>query len=188
MPRKILVVIILAAATILFMASFIQQDRNNPDPAQIQTNPTRIISMAPSITETLFALGLGDRVIGVTRYCTYPEQAKNRSQVGGYLDPSFEAILALRPDLTILLPVQTDIQTRLNELNIKTIQVDHRTLDGILQSITTIANTCNVSQRGQTLLNDLNTKIEAIQQKTQNQTKPTVLISAGINLVSGTVQ
>jgi iron complex transport system substrate-binding protein len=58
----------------------------------------RIVSLSPSTTETLFAIGAGDRVVGRSRYCDWPEEAKKLPQVGGYIDPSFEAILALRPD------------------------------------------------------------------------------------------
>ena len=69
----------------------------------IQSKPVRIVSLAPSITETLFALGLGDRVVGVTRFCAYPPEARTRPRVGGYFDPSYEAIVALRPDLVVIL-------------------------------------------------------------------------------------
>ena len=70
--------------------------------------PERIVSMSPHITETLFAMGLGDRVVGVTRFCTYPPEAQTRAQVGGYLDPNYEAILALKP-AGILRPDQIHI-------------------------------------------------------------------------------
>ena len=63
----------------------------------------RIVSMAPSITETLFALGLDDRVVGVTQYCDYPPEAQSKPCVGGYLNPNYEAVVSLRPDLVITL-------------------------------------------------------------------------------------
>lgn len=59
----------------------------------------RIVSISPSTTETLYAIGAGDRVVGRSRYCDYPPEATKLPQIGGYVDPSFEAILALRPDL-----------------------------------------------------------------------------------------
>jgi iron complex transport system substrate-binding protein len=61
----------------------------------------RIVSLAPSITETVFALGDGDRLVGVTDYCDYPPEATKKPRVGGISTPSFEAILALRPDLVL---------------------------------------------------------------------------------------
>jgi len=62
----------------------------------------RIVSLAPSLTETLFAIGAGDAVAGVTSYCTYPEEATQKPQVGGMINPSLEAIVALTPDLIVL--------------------------------------------------------------------------------------
>jgi iron complex transport system substrate-binding protein len=63
--------------------------------------PKRIISLAPNITEILFALGLGDRVVGVTRYCDYPPEARSKTKIGGFLDPDVERIKALAPDVVV---------------------------------------------------------------------------------------
>jgi iron complex transport system substrate-binding protein len=62
---------------------------------------SRVVSLSPSTTEALFAIGGGDRLVGRSRYCDWPEAVKALPQVGGYVDPSFEAILALKPDLVI---------------------------------------------------------------------------------------
>jgi iron complex transport system substrate-binding protein len=67
----------------------------------VPDHPTRIVSLAPSITETVYVLGDGDRLVGVTDYCDYPPEATRKPRVGGIVDPNFEAILALRPDLVI---------------------------------------------------------------------------------------
>src|SRR5690554_116180 len=61
--------------------------------------PARIVSLAPNVTEILFALGAGERVVGVTRYCDYPPAATRIARIGGMLDPDFEAMMAARPDL-----------------------------------------------------------------------------------------
>lgn len=63
--------------------------------------PQRIVSLAPNVTEILFALGLGDRVVGVTRFCDFPEEALRKPKVGGLIDPSPEMIQSLRPDLVV---------------------------------------------------------------------------------------
>ena len=63
--------------------------------------PRRIVSLAPEVTETLFALGLGDRVVGVTQYCNYPPQVARLPKIGGFTNPSMERILSLRPDLVV---------------------------------------------------------------------------------------
>jgi iron complex transport system substrate-binding protein len=63
--------------------------------------PQRIVSISPSITEAVYAIGLGSRLVGRSRYCDYPPEVRSLPQVGGFVDPSFEAILALRPDLVV---------------------------------------------------------------------------------------
>lgn len=66
--------------------------------------PKRIVSLAPVLTESLFALGAGDHVVGVTRYCDRPAAAATRTRVGGYVDPQLETILSLKPDLVVAMP------------------------------------------------------------------------------------
>ena len=89
--------------------------------------------MAPSITETLYAWGLGDRVVGVTRYCEYPPEVKNKARIGGYYDPNFEAILALKPDLVVMLEEHEQSLPGFEKLKLETLVVspqddrgDHR--------------------------------------------------------------
>lgn len=73
-------------------------------PMPPQTAPQRIVSLAPVVTETLFALGAGSRVVGVTRFCDRPAAATTLPRVGGFIDPQLEAILTLRPDLVVAMP------------------------------------------------------------------------------------
>ncbi len=100
--------------------------------------PKRVISFAPSVTETLFALGLGDRVVGITRYCTYPPQVRNLPQIGGYLDPNFEMILSLKPDLVLLLKEHSSIAGFLKKNGIAFRAIDDENFCDILQSFRTI--------------------------------------------------
>ncbi len=98
----------------------------------------RIISFAPSITETLFALGLGERVVGVTRFCTYPAQVKSLPRIGGYLDPNYEMILSLKPDLVLLLKEHSALVEFLKKNRIRYKVVDNENVAAILQSFRTI--------------------------------------------------
>lgn len=77
-----------------------------PDPSALEgaAAPKRIVSLAPVLTETLFALGAGEAVVGVTRYCDRPAAATHLPKVGGYVDPQLEALLALEPDLVVAMP------------------------------------------------------------------------------------
>ncbi len=86
--------------------------------------PQRIVSLAPSLTETLFALGVGDRVVGVTRYCAYPPEVLDLPVIGGHLDPNFEAIVSLEPDLVVLIPSGEANARRLEALGVPVLQID----------------------------------------------------------------
>lgn len=136
----------------------------------------RIISLAPSITETLFALGIGNRVVGVTRYCDYPPQALSKPQVGGYLDPNMEAILALRPNLAITLSGQQRLKQRLEQLGIPALQVPHQTLSDILDSIRMIGAATGTEAAAKSLLTRLKARIEHIKAKTSGLSRPRVLV------------
>ncbi|MFZ9889858.1 MAG: ABC transporter substrate-binding protein [Myxococcota bacterium] len=86
----------------------------------LPTSPQRIVSLAPVLTETLFALGVGARVVGVTRFCDRPAAATTLPRVGGFIDPQLEAILALKPDLVVAMPSlgQRSLLDRLREQGI----------------------------------------------------------------------
>lgn len=139
----------------------------------------RIVSMAPSITEVLYSLELGDRVAGVTSYCTYPPEAQEKPEVGGLLDPNYEAIMRLEPDLIVLLSIHTDAQIRFNELGLRMLVVDHRTLKGILDSIALIGAHCQVNALADEQLASIHQRMEMVRAKTAGLDTPTVLISAG---------
>jgi iron complex transport system substrate-binding protein len=70
--------------------------------------PQKVVSLAPSVTETVFALGLGGRLVGVTNHCDYPPEARRIANIGGFMNPSVEAILAKRPELVIGVSGATD--------------------------------------------------------------------------------
>ena len=93
--------------------------------------PQRIVSLAPSLTETLFALGLGDRVVGVTRFCAYPPEVLELPRVGGHLDPNFEAIVSLEPDLVVAIPSSRESGLRLESLGISVLEVDQKGKDAM---------------------------------------------------------
>lgn len=101
--------------------------------------PARIISTAPSFTETLFALGAGDRVIGVSTYCHYPAAVKTLPRVGSYLEPNVETIARLRPDLVLLHAEQKTTVAQLAALGIKTLALKNTNLEDVLQSTRQIA-------------------------------------------------
>lgn len=149
--------------------------------------PRRIVSMAPSLTETLFALGLGDRVVGVTRFCDHPPRARTLPTVGGYLDPSYEAIVSLRPDLVVLMQSHGDVERRLESLGIATLRTDQERLAGVLESIHDIAARCGVPERGDRLVHDLSMRMNRVRVAVAGQPLVGTLVSVGRPAARGAV-
>jgi iron complex transport system substrate-binding protein len=97
--------------------------------------PERIISTAPSITELLYALGLGNRVVGVTRFCRYPPEAQLKPKIGDYTSPNLEAIAALRPDLVIIQTNPIHLADQLGRLKLRVLEIDQENIAAIYKSI-----------------------------------------------------
>lgn len=145
----------------------------------------RIISLAPSITETLFALNLGERIVGVTRFCDYPSAVKKIPKIGGYFDINYEAILRLKPNLVITLVEHKEVRRFLHQHSIATVTVNHQTINGILNSILIIGKACNVEKRAKRLNASLNNAIKNITQKVASVYHPSVLLVLGRNMGTG---
>src|SRR6185503_604861 len=141
--------------------------------------PARIVSLAPSITEMLFELGLGDRVVGVTRYCVFPPEARTKAQMGGYYDPNYEALKAAKPDLILTVPEHEDVRKELEKLNLRSLTVDHTTIRGILESILKIGEAAGCPERAAALHQRLDGRIRKIGSQHGNRPRPRVLISVG---------
>ncbi|MDR3111193.1 MAG: helical backbone metal receptor [Planctomycetaceae bacterium] len=103
------------------------------------SSPKRIISTSPSITETLFALGLGDKVVGVSRFCNYPPEAKQLPKVGGLLDPNWEAVVTLQPNAVFVLQENADAIERLKRLRLQSVVVNQSGFTDVLDSFGQIA-------------------------------------------------
>lgn len=121
--------------------------------------PQRLISLAPSVTETLFALGLSDRVVAVGDYTFWPAEALQKPRVGGLIDPNLERIASLRPDLAVLLPSESDIGTKLAPLHVATLIVKNESLADIEASFRTIAVRCGVPEAGEKLAREWHTAL-----------------------------
>src|SRR6185369_7474992 len=124
--------------------------------------PHRIVSVAPSITEILFALGGGDQIVGVTNYCNYPEAAKAKPKVGGYTTPSLEAILALRPDRVIMMKNRPDIGQKLRQTGIDVLELQPENLAGIYESIQRISEKVGVPERGRSLTQSIRKELQDV--------------------------
>ena len=106
---------------------------------EIAAKPKRIVSLSPSNTEIIFALGAGDRLVGVTEYCNYPKEAKDIDKVGGFSDPNIERIVSLKPDIAFVAgSFQDETITKLESLGITVFLVDAKSLTGVLENIETV--------------------------------------------------
>jgi iron complex transport system substrate-binding protein len=136
----------------------------------------RIVSLAPNITEILFALDLGDRVAGVTRYCRYPAEARGKPEVGGYFDPNIEAIVKLEPDLVILLAGHDEVRRLLEDLGIECLAVANDTVSDILASIDTIGGKCGRGDYADRLTRSLEARMREIRDITADEKAVSVLM------------
>ena len=134
---------------------------------RVPVNPSRIVSLAPSLTETLYALGVEDRLVGDTDYCDYPPDAQKKPKVGGVINPNLEQIAALHPDLILLSKEGNLLETvrALDSLGIPTYATDARTIDQIISSTQKLADVLNVPEAGKTLAAELQERLEALQVK-----------------------
>lgn len=144
---------------------------------KINFPPRRIISLAPSVTEVLFALGLGGRVVGVTSYCDFPAEAKTKEKVGDTINPNAERIIALRPDLVIITTAsQLERLTRqLGELNIPVYVANPRTVRDVIVSIRKLGEATGVEARANEIAGDMERRIANVERRVSAWPKPRVL-------------
>lgn len=137
----------------------------------LPTEPERLVSLAPSLTEIVFALGLGDRVVGVTSFCTYPPEAESKPKVGGYVNPSEEKIVAMDPDLIFCTrgtPITFISGLRAAGL---TVAAFHETsFDDVVRAIETIGVLCNVQPRAREVAGHLRQGLAELERQTGHLT------------------
>ena len=153
-----------------------------PDLSLSQT-PRRIISLAPSITETLFALGLDSSIVGVTDYCDFPEPAKHRVKIGGILNPNIERILSLQPDL-ILMSGSGNMRSDYDKLTAAglAVFVSHpQSIDGVFKSIGDLGLLTSRKPTADSILSQLRHRRDDLIRKAAPLKKPTVLMLLSVN-------
>jgi iron complex transport system substrate-binding protein len=128
------------------------------------------------LTEALFAIGLGDRVVGVSNFCKFPAQVEKLPRVGTYLAPNAEAIARLAPDLVVLERSTSQLTERLHTLGIRYIHVPQRTLEDVYSGIRTIGEAGGLPDRAAALDVRLRSKLEAIRARAATLPSPRVLV------------
>ncbi|MBW7865353.1 MAG: ABC transporter substrate-binding protein [Candidatus Hydrogenedens sp.] len=186
--------IVLAVAVVLFGGSYAARRmllRHPAPPAAVSDDtggaPKRVISMSPGLTEALFAVGAGDRVVGVTPYCEWPPEARALPKVGALLDPNYEAMVGLHPDLVVLMPSHREHRAELERLGLPYLEVDQTSLEDIYASLETLGRLCGRAAEGRAAAEGLRARVERLKVRVKDLPRPRVLLSSGRDLQSGSL-
>jgi iron complex transport system substrate-binding protein len=141
--------------------------------------PQRIVSTAPSITELLYALGLGNRVVGVTRFCRYPPEAQSKPKIGDYTAPNLEAIAALRPDLVIIQTNPIHLADRLGALKLPVLEINQDSIAAIYKSIHDVGAVTGTEHAATQLSDSLLNGLGAIRNRVANRPRVRMMFVIG---------
>ena len=154
-----------------------QNGKKAPAPSTSIGDYQRIIGLSPSIVEVIYELGQEDKLVGVSRFCNYPPEAKEKTVVGGYVDLDYEAVLSLRPDCVVLLEEQRTLSEKLESMGIHTIIVDHASTQGVIESISILGKACHQQALADDIVHALQTRVDVLtQQALDTGKKPRILV------------
>ncbi len=136
--------------------------------------PTRIVSHVPSITETIFALGLGDKLVADDEYSDYPEAAKTKPKIGGYFTPNIEEIVAMKPDLVLTDGEVPDLIPKLDSLGIPIAVINPKDINGILTDIDLLGNITGTQKAAEELTSEMKNRINAVVNAVSGAPRPSV--------------
>jgi iron complex transport system substrate-binding protein len=179
--RRVAVRVLLAAVLVVLAAACKRDGRRATADPEL-----RIVSLSPSTTEAVFAVGIGNRLVGRSRYCNFPPEVLTLPQVGGYVDPSFEAILALRPTLVIGArgPAGSAIAERLEARGIATYFPETESFGAIDTMIRGVADRARAHEAGVAATNELRARVERIEHAVASLAHPRVLLVFGLSPIS----
>lgn len=147
----------------------------------IESEPKKIISVAPSITELIYALGKGDELVGRTDYCDYPEVVKGVESIGSLTDPNVEKIIELKPDVVIASThFKDDVAKKLEDLGIKVVVLyNAEDFNGAYDTITTLGQIVNAQDKAEDLVSGMKKKVDDIKKKVGGLETPKIYYVVG---------
>lgn len=145
----------------------------------LNAQPRRVVSTAPSFTETMFALGAGDRVVGVSTYCHFPASVKALPKVGTYLKPNMEAIVRLKPDLVLVHAEHQNEVKQLQSLGIATLPLNNTSLNDTLATIRQIGAKLGIAGKATALEADLRARLDALRKQSAGLQPRKILFIVG---------
>jgi len=144
----------------------------------VPDHPHRVICLMPSVTDTVFALGAGDDVVGISDYTEYPAEALKKPSVGDLINPSIETILALHPDLVIGVQPTGPMESteQLERLGVPVFLVSPHGIAGIIHSVETIGQALNRTPQADALAASLQHRVDAVRARARGLPQPTVFM------------
>lgn len=142
-----------------------------------QTIPQRVVTFAPNITQWAFALGAGDRVVGISDFCIYPPEALTRRKCGGEISPNFELLVALKPDLIIVEGKAAKIREFCNNNHIAFLGLEMNSLEQIKSDVTTLGRVLGVAEKAKTLIDKMDADLNRLRVDVTKGKRPRVFIS-----------
>lgn len=179
------IVILLGCMFIVLPVPISAQENALGRKAEVLKSPQRIVSLAPTHTEILFALGLGEKIVGVTDRCNYPEEASKKPRVGGFANPDINKILALKPDLVLAFgTIQKSEAEELEKRNQKVLWIYPHTVDQVLESFERIGRITGKELIAEQLRQSVKERIQRVQEKISDipeDRRPTIFRVMGLD-------
>lgn len=148
-----------------------------------ESEPQRIISLAPNHTEVLYALGLDDRVVGVTEYCNYPPEAAEKPKVGDFVNTDLELVVGLEPDLVLATTMHmAETVPAIQNRGIAVFVLDPQSVASVLDEISTLGQITGQEEAADALVADIQTRIDAVQEKVKDAPRLKVFWELGPEL------
>jgi iron complex transport system substrate-binding protein len=176
----------LARSASVILAIALAAARPHAAPPQGAAGPRRVVSVIPATTEMLFAMGAGDRLVGIGSFDSFPPETGRLPRVGGLLDPDTERILALKPDLVIVYNTQTELKTRLDRAQVPYFAYEHRALPDVMETVRALGARLGLSSSAERLASEMENALADVRRAVQGRGRPRALLVFGRD--SGTLR
>jgi iron complex transport system substrate-binding protein len=187
MIKKTLIIIVLFWIIAAFSSTSLAGDVKDETGRNVSvaSNPRRIVSLAPGITETLYALNLENKIVGVTNFCNWPARAAQKPKIGGFINPSIEKIIGLQPDLIIATADgnRKDTVQQLERIGLAVYVINPVDTAGILASVLHIGEITSEKKAAVLLVEHLRKRLNNITAQTRGKIKPRIFFQIGLDPV-----
>jgi len=156
----------------------VKVEQNNKKEASV-TSKMRVVSQLPNVTEIMYAAGIEELLVGVTDFCKYPEEAQRIASVGGIMNPDFELVLSLKPDLVIVQDTQKELDEKYRKLGFKTLIVKAHSINDIIESVVNIGKATENIEQTEKLAKKIKLQFDEIKQKAKDRKIPKTLLVIG---------